>query len=276
MKLPITAIILTFNEEQNISKCLDSIVNIVDQIIVVDSYSKDSTKSICLKYNVDFIEHEFINYSNQRNWALQLSQIKHDWVLNLDADHQITSELRNTLNTIFSKDNSDVNGYLTSRRTVFMNKWIRWGGHYPTYHCILFRKQFGECEDKLYDQHFLVHGKLKIIKGDVLDVFTESINEFIVKHLKWAELEAEYQNNIIKNQNIVKGNIIGNPIQKRRILKSYYEGLPLFIRPFLYFFIRYFFKLGFLDGTRGLIFHFLQGFWFRFMIDVKIFEKRFK
>lgn len=277
MKLPITAIILSFNEERNIANCIESINNWVDQIIVIDSFSTDGTKKICSNYNVNFIEREFANYSDQRNWALKLPDIKNDWVLNLDADHQISKELKKSLHSLFSqRSNYDsLSGVLVSRRTIFMDKWIRFGGHYPTYHCILFKKEYGKCEEKLYDQHFLVSGKLNKIKGDIIDVFSENINDFIIKHLKWAELEASYQLSSNNSNEIVKADLFGNPIQKRRKLKNYYEKLPLFIRPLIYFIIRYVFRLGFLDGRVGLIFHFLQGFWFRFMVDVKIFESKF-
>jgi len=165
---------------------------------------------------------------------------------------------------------------LASRKTIFMGKWIKYGGHYPTYHAVIFKKGKGFCENKLYDQHFKVNGDVIKLKGDIIDLITESLSTFTLRHDKWSNLEAvERFNNQHTNEAIIKGSLTdGNPIAKRRYVKNIYERFPLFVRPMIYFFIRYFLRLGFLDGKRGLIFHFLQCFWFRFLIDAKIYELR--
>jgi hypothetical protein len=159
---------------------------------------------------------------------------------------------------------------------MFMGKWIKYGGHYPTYHAIVFRKGYGKCEERLYDQHFKVEGAVETLKGDVIDLITESLTTFTTRHNKWSDLEAleQHKGSLLNNTELIGGNITGNPIQQRRYLKNLYDRFPLFVRPFIYFFIRYFLRLGFLDGKRGLIFHFLQCFWFRFLIDAKIYELR--
>ena len=161
-----------------------------------------------------------------------------------------------------------------------MGKWIKHGGHYPTYHANLFRRGFGHCEEKLYDQHFKVTGKTQVLKTDIIDVITDSLTSFIARHNHWATLEAQYlveQQNvpvIDDNGKLVHPRLFGNPMERRRYMKKRYESFPLFVRPVIYFTIRYFIKLGFLDGKTGLVFHFLQGFWFRFLIDAKIYELR--
>lgn len=278
MKINITAIILTFNEETNIKACLESIKDIISEIFIVDSGSTDHTLQIAKEYNCKIINHPFDNYSLQRNWALENLSISNNWVLNLDADHRLTAELKNELRSIFNRNIPPaVNGFLTSRRTIFMGKWIRYGGHYPTYHSVLFKKGKGYCEMKKYDQHFKVEGELVKLKGDIIDVITDSLSNFTSRHNKWSDLEAAEQFSGVKNDNgVIKSSRKGNAIQKRRYLKTIYEKFPLFIRPFIYFIIRYLFRGGFLDGTRGLIFHFLQGFWFRFLIDAKTYELKKK
>lgn len=274
MKLPITAIVLTFNEEKNIVECLESVKDLCDEIIIVDSGSSDRTLEIAKQYTDKIYSHPFDNYSKQRNWALENLPIKNDWILNLDADHRITPELKEELSTLFSKGiPADVKGFLISRRTIFMGKWIKHGGHYPTYHANFFRKGFGKCEEKLYDQHYLISGKQLQLKGDIIDIITDSLTNFTTRHNTWSTLEAEYQLSTNKNTEIIKADLSGHAIQRRRALKSFYEKFPLFIRPLLYFLQRYFLRFGFLDGKEGLIFHFLQGFWFRFLIDAKIWEK---
>lgn len=277
MKLPISVIVLTYNEEKNISDCLDSVKDSFSEIFIVDSYSTDSTLEIAKKYTDKIHQHPFENYSRQRNWALNSLQVSNNWVLNLDADHRITKELIQELEEFFSKEvPQDINGFLISRRTIFMNKWIKHGGHYPTYHANLFRLGHGKCEERLYDQHFLVEGKLKKMNGDIIDIITDSISKFVERHNRWAELEAL---ELINKENadkkdMVKANARGHAIEKRRAMRNFYNSMPLFVRPFVYFFIRYFLRLGFLDGKEGLIFHYLQGFWYRFLIDTKIWEMR--
>jgi glycosyltransferase involved in cell wall biosynthesis len=273
-KIPLSIIILTFNEEKNITACLNSIGGHFENIFVVDSGSTDQTLEIIKNYPVEVIQHPFENYSKQRNWAFENLGLQTEWILNMDADHRLTIEIIEELKFIFSKAvNPNLNGMLVSRKTLFMGKWIKYGGHYPTYHAVLFRKGKGFCEDKLYDQHFKVDGEVIKLKGDIIDLITESLSTFTLRHDKWSNLEALEQLYKKTNENTISGSLVSNnPIAKRRYFKNIYENFPLFVRPFLYFFIRYFLRLGFLDGKRGLIFHFLQCFWFRFLIDAKIYE----
>ena len=277
MKLPISAIILTYNEEKNIQACLDSVKDFVQDIFIVDSFSTDRTLEIAKKYTDKIFQHEFENYGEQRNWALNNLPIKTELILNLDADHRISNELKEELFGIFSSGrNNDVNGYLISRKTIFMGRWIKYGGHFPVYHGILFRKNYGICEESLYDQHFVIKGKVKKLKNTVNDVVAESLSAFIERHNQWASFEANSQLMINSDQKTrLETNIFGNSMERRRFFKNkVYMKLPVLIRPFMYFFYRYFLKLGFLDGKEGLIFHFLQGFWFRFLVDAKICEMK--
>lgn len=277
MKLPISVIILTCNEEKNLPDCLASVQDWAGEIFIVDSGSADRTPEIARAAGAIVVEHPFENYGRQRNWALDNLPLGFEWALQLDADHRVTPELRDSLQQLFNPlPPAGVNGYMVSRRTMFMGKWIRRGGHYPVYHAVLFRRQAGRCEDKLYDQHFVVQGTVRKLRGDIIDVITDSLSTFTERHNRWSSLEAREQSGATGQTGAprIQPRITGTPMEQRRFLKSAYERWPLFVRPFLYFLVRYFFRLGFLDGRRGLIFHFLQGFWFRFLIDAKIFEQR--
>jgi glycosyltransferase involved in cell wall biosynthesis len=279
MPLPISVIILTFNEEKNLPDCLSALDGLAEQVVVVDSGSTDRTLEIARSWGAEIVEHPFQYYSQQRNWALDNLPLRCEWTLQLDADHRVTPELQKTLREIFSPlPPTGINGYMVSRRTMFLDKWIRYGGHYPVYHAVLFRRSAGRCEDKLYDQHFVVQGEVRKLRGDIIDIITDSLSTFTERHNRWASLEAQDQSQTTINPDSrrIQAKLGGTPMEKRRFLKSVYERLPLFVRPFLYFFIRYFLRLGFLDGRRGLIFHFLQGFWFRFLVDAKIFELRYQ
>jgi len=181
--IPVSVIILTFNEEKNIEKCLESVGDWIENIIIVDSYSTDSTLSIVKKYTDKIYQHKFENYSKQRNWALKNIPIESEWNLNLDADHRVSEELKQELINIFSnKIDDNINGFLISRKTLFMNKWIKHGGHYPSYHSVLFRTGYGFSENRKYDQHFIVNGRVKKLSGDIIDIVTENLSKFIERH----------------------------------------------------------------------------------------------
>jgi len=276
LRSPIAVIILTFNEENNIIDCLESVKDFAAEIFIVDSGSTDRTLEIISNYPVQVFQHPFENYSQQRNWALQNLPITTEWVINLDADQRLTEEFKTEVNQYLTSGKlANINGFLASRKTIFMGKWIKYGGHYPTYHAMAFRLGKGMCEQKLYDQHYLVEGETIKLKGDVIDLITESLSTFTQRHDKWSTLESVQQfSNANSSTVTISGKLKGDSMQRRRYFKNLYEKLPLFVRPVLYFIVRYFFRLGFLDGTRGLIFHFLQCFWFRFLIDAKIYELR--
>lgn len=270
----LTVILLTFNEESNIGDCLDSLTGIQANIFVVDSYSKDQTLAILEARGVAYVQHPFENYSKQRNWAQANMPLTTEWVLHLDAGERCTPELVDWINAKFDP-NGNVDGYMFSRRTFFMNRWIRYGGHYPNFHLRLYRVEKGRCEDKAYDQHFIVEGhKEQLPAGiDMIDIVTDSVYNFTIAHARWAVKESQEQLSAMQQVGEVNANYRGNAIERQRWLKSnLFERFPLFWRSLFYFLYRYFLRFGFLDGKQGLVFHFLQGFWFRFLIDSMILE----
>ena len=151
-----------------------------------------------------------------------------------------------------------------------MGKWIKYGGQFPSFHSVLFRKECGYCEEREYDQHFVVEGEKLKLKGTIIDIITDSLTRFTMRHNNWSSLESAQEKN--DSNKAIEAKVLGNPIERKRYYKNIYYSFPLFVRTFLYFNYRYFLRLGFLDGKEGLIFHFLQGFWFRFLIDAKIYE----
>lgn len=274
-KLPISAVILTYNEERKIEDCLKSISDLVEDVFVVDSFSTDKTLEIAKKYTNNIFQHEFENYGKQRNWALKTLPINSKWVLNLNSDQRIEENLKIELIKRFASNDLYADGYLITRKTIFLNKWIKHGGHYPVYDAVLFKSGCGFCEESRYDQVFTINGKVDVMSGDIEDIVTDSLSNFIFRHNKWSTYEAIDQ--VLENDQIsrklgVKQNLFGNPMERRRYFKAIYMKLPLFVRPIIYFIYRFFLKFGFLDGKEGLIFHFLQGFWFRFLVDAKIYE----
>jgi glycosyltransferase involved in cell wall biosynthesis len=270
---PITAIVLTYNEQVNLTACLASLENWVQHIVVVDSGSTDGTVEIARAHGAEVVHHDFENYSAQRNWALNNLPINTPWVLNIDADERVSEELRTSISRQIPRADPALAGFMVARRTVFLGRWIRHGGHYPNWHLRIFRVGTGRCEDRLYDQHFLVNGRVERLSGDLIDNFTPDLATFSKRHIRWAQLEAA-QAARGRGEWEISGRLWStDPMARRRWLRNFYgDRLPILIRPVLYFFYRYFFRLGFLDGKEGLVFHFLQGFWYRFLVDAMLFE----
>ena len=275
-KAPISAVVLTYNEEANIGACIDSIAEWVGEIFVVDSGSTDQTLNIIGKSTGNIFHHPFENYSRQRNWAQQNLPIRHDWVFHIDADERVSPELALGIVNYFREGakKGEISGILVRRRIEFLGKHIRHGGIYPTYHCRFFKKSLGRCEEREYDQHFIVEGRTIRIEADLIERTAVSLNSWSMRHLRWAAMETkqhakgypEYR------KGLVEARSFGSPIERKKWFRMYYEKSPLFARAFIYFFIRYFIRLGFLDGVPGLIYHVLHGFWFRFYIDACLFE----
>jgi len=271
----VSVIVLAYNEEANLPNCLASLAHLDCEVLVVDSGSTDSTREIARLAGAAVFEHPFETYGAQRNWAQRHLPLAAEWLLHLDSDERLTPELAAEINGILLNPPPDVDGFLFRKRTFFMGRWIRHGGHYPSYHLRLFRKDRGGCEERLYDQHYVVRGKVRKLEHDYLDVLTSDLSVWSTRHVRWAELEAREIVQGCDPDGRVEASPFGNPIERRRWLREgLYWRLPLFLRAFLYWFYRYFFRLGFLDGKEGMVFHFLQGFWFRFLIDAKLFEMR--
>lgn len=272
MKLPITAIILTYNEELNIVDCLKSISDWVSEIIIVDSFSTDKTIDIVKKYDCRYYERKFVNQAEQFNWALENVPINNDWILRLDSDEIMLPETWKEIEDQFKNITDETTGFYMKRRVYFMNRWIRHGGYYPAWFLRLWRKDAGRYEERAMDEHVVLSkGKTIKLNNDFEEHDKKDLSIWIEKHNKYASREASAV--IEKSNKELKASRNGSEPERRRWYKdNLYYRLPIFFRAFLYWNYRYFIKLGFLDGFQGLIFHFLQGFWYRFMVDAKIFE----
>lgn len=273
--LPLSVVILTHNEAHNLPDCLASIKGWAGEILVVDSGSTDETVAIAEAAGAIVTSHPFENYAKQRNWAQEQLPFRYEWLFHLDADERVTPELQRSIRRFFQSGQSEqVAGAYFSRRTVFMGRWIKHGGHYPVYHTRLYRREQGYCENLPYDQHFLVEAPTIKLEGDLIDVLTSDLDTWSFRHIRWAGKESSHTlQRRAETAAQVAADLTGTPIEQRRWLKKQLFGrVPLLWRAFGYFFFRYVILLGFLDGKEGLIFHFLQGCWFRFYIDAKIYE----
>lgn len=267
MKKKIAIIFLTFNSEKTINKSLKSAIKLSKNIYIVDSYSSDSTIQICKRFNCKIIKKKFKNYSNQRNWIIKKLNKKFLWQLHLDADENLDTGLIKKIKFLLKNNQFKNNAFLFKRKYYFLGEKLNFPG-LNKWHLRLFKSGTTYCENTLYDQHFITSSYTNKIYGYIHENDKLDLNSWILKHKKWAILEAK---NFVKKKGFKnKFDYANDPRFLYRKFKILYYRLPLFIRPFVYFIFRYFFKLGFLDGKIGFLFCFYQCFWFRFLIDINI------
>lgn len=270
--MPISVIVLTFNSEATIGATLASARKVSDDVHVVDSFSTDRTLEIARAAGAQVVQHEFANYSAQRNWAIDTLPLKYEWELHLDADERLSDELAAEINALMAAGApAAIAGYHLPRLVHFHGRALRHGGMYPIYQMRLFRHGKGRCEMRKYDQHFFVDGRTRQLRGPMIDDIRLSLSEWTARHNRWADAEVEELLN--PGEKVIRAGA-GDPIAEKRAQRAWYYRQPLFLRAFLLFLYRYIWKRGFLDGTEGMIFYVLQTFWFRFLVDAKLYERR--
>lgn len=271
----LSLIILTKDEAVNLPICLYSLKGLDAEVFVVDSGSTDNTLEIARSWGCQIYSHEWINHAEQVNWAIKTIPFTTPWLMRLDADERLTHELINELNHELRQPPSQVSGYLVKRRVFFMGRWIRHGGYYPTWLLRVWRIGHAHCESRWMDEHIVLsQGNLGKLKHDIIDENHKGLSFWIDKHNRYSDLEVQDILSLNREYSFsAKNNRNSQPSQRRWVKQNLYARSPLFFRAFFYFLLRYVIGLGFLDGIPGLIFHILQGFWYRFLIDVKIREK---
>lgn len=273
----LTIIILTKNEEQNLKKCISSFKNVASKVVIVDSYSTDKTAELAESLGAEVYKHPFESHAEQFNWALNHVSIETEWVMKIDADEEFTPELAEEIDKRLDKISPDITGIILRRRVYFMGRWIKHGGRYPELLLRIFRKGHGMSEMKFMDEHIVVtDGSVVTFKNDLIDNNNKSLEWWIGKHNWYSNKEVLDRQMTLEKQagaNLEKGRTSSGQAKVKRIVKNGgYYNLPKFFRAHLYYMYRYYIKLGFLDGPEGKIFHFLQAYWYRFLVDAKLYE----
>lgn len=263
----ITAIILTRNEKDFIEDCILSIKDIVKRIVVVDSFSEDNTCELAKNLGAEVYQHEFYNYSKQYKYAVNIADVKTKWILRIDADERLTKESAEELNKLCNEnEDTDVSGIVLRFYNMFLNKPMYHGGMYPWKKLSVYKTGLGDIEDRNMDEHIILSsGKTIESKIDSKHLAFRGLTFFTNKCNWYSTREAmDYFDNISTDST--------NSSLKTILKMKVYYKLPLGFRSWLYYAYRYYIRLGFLDGKEGKIFAFLHAYWYRFLVDAKIYE----
>ncbi len=263
----ITAIILTRNEEKYIEDCIGSIREVVSRIVVVDSYSEDHTVAIAQKNGAEVFQHDFFNYAKQYMYAVDIAQVQTKWILRIDADERLTVKSAEELEQMCNANmGTDVNGIVLRFCNVFLDREIRHGGMYPWKKLSVYKTGKGCIEDRNMDEHIILDsGRVVEAKQDSRHLAFRGLTFFTNKCNWYSTREAmDYFESFKTTRE--------NVSLKTWIKMNVYYKLPIGLRAWMYYIYRYYFRFGFLDGKEGKIYHFLQAYWYRFLVDAKIYE----
>jgi len=269
----LTVLILTLNEEVNLPHALRSVAGWADQIIVVDSFSHDRTVEIARSYGAIVYQNEFVNHVHQRNWALEVPKYLHEWVLYIDADEQVTPELRREIDQTLRTVSEQVAGFEMRRRYIFLGRWLKHGGSYLRTLRLLRLGRSRFVASARAGEYAVVQGKVERLINDLLHHDQRSLAQWIKNQnhdtscmaLKLFDAGGEIKPPRLGKREIQEGRI-------RAYLNRLFFRMPLAVNPILRFLIAYFLRGGWLDGWQGFVFCALHPFCVNLLISVKMRE----
>ncbi|MEM9249547.1 MAG: glycosyltransferase family 2 protein [Pseudomonadota bacterium] len=286
----VTVVILTLNESRHIERALRSVASFADRVLVVDSGSSDDTADRARALGAEVRLHRFVNHADQFNWALTQLPAETEWVLRLDADEVVSEALARDIAARLPGLSSQVAGLTVPRRIVFLGHPMRYGGVCPTHVLRLFRYGRGRSESRWMDEHIVVDGAVEWLGGELIDDNRNPLGWWIDKHNGYASREAlqlllaqasaaprpgRPPPGVGKAEFADPQGALARRTGVTRWFKDrVYGRLPVSLRALAYFLYRYLLRGGFRDGFPGLAFHALQGFWYRFLVDAKLYEAR--
>lgn len=266
--MPITVIILTYNEALHIERCIESAWRIADKIYVIDSHSTDGTQELARKAGAIVVEHDYVNQAQQMQWAIDNLEITSDWVMRMDADEYLTDKLVEEIKTHLPQLPEDVTGIYLPLDVIFQGKNVKHGRLHAPKIMRLWRRGKAYMEQRWMDERMVLTGGCAVtFKGRFIDHNLNSLAWWTQKHNNYSNRELAVEAMRIYG---IGGD--DKALKERNQKKGIYYRLPAFFRAGVYFSVRYFLLGGFLDGKAGLIWATLQAYWYRFLVDAKINE----
>ncbi len=278
MTVDLTVVILTYNESMHLARAIRSVQPFARRIVVIDSHSTDDTQALARTLGADVYENRFTSHARQFGWGLEHGEIATNWIMRLDADEVVEPDLAARIAEALPAMPGDVAGITLDRKHVFLGRWIKHGGRYPVTLLRLWRRGQGRVEDRWMDEHVVIWGgRTAHLHGGFADINLKDLSFFTAKHNDYATREAVQV--LIERYHLTgTGDAFDSataPRQariKRFIKTRVYARLPFPVSTLGYFLWRFIVQRGFLDGTAGLIYHVLQGFWYRFLVGAKTLE----
>ncbi|WP_341833842.1 glycosyltransferase family 2 protein [Chitinophaga pollutisoli] len=275
--MSLAVIILTYNESLHLARCLESIRQVASEIHIVDCFSTDDTVAIGERYGAKVHQRKWKSYADQFQWGMDHCGINTPWVMRMDADEYLEPALVQEINQQLHTFPESVTGLYIRRKVLFKEKWIRYGGFYPHTLLRIWRNGKANVEQRWMDEHIVVSsGETRMLKEHLVDHNLNSIHWWVNKHNNYAIREMIDLLNIKYRFMELDQRLLGSTnvqARRKRLLKEkVYSAIPPGGRALLYFCYRYFLRFGFLDGYRGFVFHFMQGYWYRLLVDVNVKE----
>lgn len=277
-KPSITAIILSFNEELHIARCIERLWPVVERIVVIDSFSTDRTVEIARSLGAEVLQNPFRSHADQFNWGLAHAGVTSDWTMKIDCDEYLEPAACEEIVERIGTLSDEVTAIEFRRKVYFRERFIRWGGYYDTVLTRLWRTGQGFVEHRWMDEAVVVMRgqKLRLSRGDLVDHNLNDITYWIAKHNSYTTKQMidfiNLKYGVFEMDDRLMQSTTMSSKLKRFLRNGVYARFPLYLRATLYFVQRYFFRFGFLDGRQGFVFHFMQGWWNMMLIDAKIDE----
>lgn len=279
-KLPVTVIILSFNEELHIRRCLERITPVVERVVVIDSFSTDRTVEIARELGAEVYQNVWKNYAAQFQWGVDRAAITTEWTMRLDSDEYLEPGLIAEIRDKLPGFPAEITACALRLKVIFRGKFIRWGGYHSTLLTRIWRTDAGQIEQRWMDEHIVISRgqRVRVAGGDLVDENLKDIGWWIDKHNGYTTRQMidfiNLEHPLFPMDQRLQVDTNSHAKWKRFLRNIVFARTPLYLRSVLYFFQRYFLRLGFLDGRRGFLFHFMQGFWNFMLIDAKVDEAR--
>jgi len=269
-KAPVSVMIFTLNEEIHLPSCLDSL-EWCDDVIVVDSFSTDGTEAICRDRGIRFFQHVFEGFGSQRNWALEHVQPRYSWILILDADERVPSELAGELVRKAIESPSSVGAYRVRRRFHMWGRWLRYSSLYPTWVVRFIHRDRVRYVNRGHAETQKVQGELRDLDHDLIDENLKGVDEWLERQNRYARKEAEHELEADGHAPVFSGLLSSDPLMRRQAVKGIGHRMPF--RPLMYFLYSYVWRRGFLEGRDGFMFCYMKAV-YQAMVQIKKYDAR--